>query len=137
MLRKHIHIRPIIPCSRRSYNFNRLREERNQLSIPPAHLPAGIPERAKHGIEIAPAALFQGALELLALALCGCGLDQLEFRGEALVDIMVVFDVVADVEDAGFGCHFVVFIRVQFKSRVIYMRQSRTGFNRLLDWLFG
>ena len=128
MLCKGIHICPIIPCSRGSYNLNRLREERNQLSIPPAHLPAGIPERAKDGIKIAPAALLQSALELFSLPLCSCGLDQLEFRGEALVDIMVVFDVVADVEDTGFGCHFVVFLlQFKFKIRGIFTRQSRTG----------
>ena len=113
MLCKHIHIRPIIPCSRGSYNLNRLREERNQFSVPPAHLPASIPERAKDGIEIAPAAFLQSALELLALALCSCGLDQFEFRCKTLVDIMVVFDIVADVEDAGFGCHFLDFIQLQ------------------------
>ena len=65
--------------------------------------------------------LFQGELEFLALALCGCGLDQFEFRCEALVDIMVVFDVVADVEDAGFGRHFVDLLECKLKTRDIYI----------------
>lgn len=57
-------------------------------------------------MEVPPATLFQGPHELFPFTLFGAGLDDFEFGAEAGVDIMVVFDVVADVENAELGGHF-------------------------------
>lgn len=111
MFSKNIHIRPVIPSARRSHDLYRLREERNQLRIPSPHLTTCIPERTENGIEVAPATLFQGTDEFIALALGGGRLDEFKFRREALVDVVVVFDVIADVEDAEFG-HFQFLFRL-------------------------
>lgn len=123
MLSKNIHIRPVIPSACRSHDLNRLREERNQLSIPSSHLTTCIPERTKDSIEVTPATLFQSTDEFIALALGGGGLDEFEFRREALVDVVVVFDVVADMKDAEFG-HFQIFfgLSLDLKNSVILCR---------------
>lgn len=106
MLSKNIYISPIIPGPGRSHHLDGLGQERDELSIPAAHLAAGVPKGSEDGVELAPAVLLEGLDEFIALALGGGGPDDLELRCEAGVYVVVVFYRVADVEDSGFG-HFV------------------------------
>jgi hypothetical protein len=58
-------------------------------------------------VKVAPSTFFQGAHEFAPFALCRRGLDDFEFRGETLVNIVVVLDVIAYMENSIFGRHFV------------------------------
>ncbi len=57
MLSKNIYIGPVIPSPGRSHNLDGLGQERDELSIPAAHLAAGVPEGSEDGVELAPAVL--------------------------------------------------------------------------------
>lgn len=103
MLRKDIHIRPIEPCPGAREHLHRRREERDQLPIPAAHLPARVPERTEDGVEVAPSSLLQRGHEGVALAFLGRGPDDDELGRESLVDGRVVPDGIAEVENDGFS----------------------------------
>lgn len=106
-LRKDINIHPIEPCPSTCEHLHRAREEQNELLIPTSHLPARIPERTEDGIKIPPSLLLQRGHEGIALPFLVRGPDDGELGCEPLVDVGVVFDGVAEVEDGEFleSCH--------------------------------
>lgn len=77
-------------------------EDVHQFLIPVPHLPARVPERAVHAYEVAPSAVSKRALEVFSVHRVA-PLD-VELLAQLFVQRVVPSDVVAEVEDGGFGC---------------------------------
>lgn len=71
----------------------------DEVCVPAAHFAARIPKRAEDGVEGAPAVFFQGGDEGGAVSFFQGRLDDCEFLREGGVEIRVIFNGIADVED--------------------------------------
>ena len=94
-------VHPIKAGTSAGEDFDAGGEERDQFQVPSSHFAAGFPKRPHYGLEVSPCFLLKVPGEGGAGKVFGGRVDDSELREESFVNVTVVSDWIAEVEDDG------------------------------------
>lgn len=103
MLGQYIDVGPIIACTSTCKDLDSWWQQRDEFSVPLAHLTTGVPIWTKYSVEVTILVVSQCLHERLTLQLLELGSNYLKLIFQLLVQCRIVLDRVTNVEDPELG----------------------------------